>query len=311
MTDPLVGQMLDGRFMIEMDLTKTGADEGGIGLVYLARDLKFMGKETVVKILQKSAVKDEYIVRKFIHEKEALIRLDHPNIVRILDFGNLSDGRPFIVMEYLVGHSLRRKLQTTPGGPRSKLSFSETAHIVESVTKALGYTHSKNVLHRDLKPENIMLTGQDDGFDLVRLIDFGIARVEVAKLAPVTEVPRGIGTVRYMAPEQFEGKLDQTPALDIYAFAIIVYEMLTGDLPFHPESHVGMYLLEKSGVQVRPGNCGAIYRSRPKRSCFRHLNSIKRKDRRTRVSLDANWRRPCVRVPPAFLMGNKFHRSCL
>lgn len=246
-SETLVGQTLDRRFLIEKDLTESGADEGGIGLVYLARDMKLMGKQTVVKILQKAALKNEDLLRKFQHEKEALIRLDHPNIVRILDSGALSDGNPFMVMEYIEGYSLRRKLRES-----GKLDFTEAAHIIESVTEALSVAHSKKVLHRDIKPENIMLTPQDEGAERVRLIDFGIARVEDAQLAPVTTMPRGIGTILYIAPEQLQGKLEQTPAVDIYSFAIVVYEMLTGVLPFKPESIVDMFELQKQGVKVPP-----------------------------------------------------------
>jgi serine/threonine protein kinase len=246
-SDLLVGKILDGRFLIEKDLTDTGADEGGIGLVYLAKDMKLMGKDVVVKILQKAALQNEDIARKFLHEKEALIRLDHPNIVRILDSGNLTDGNPFMVMEYIEGYSLRRKLRD-----EGRLSFETAANIIESVTNALSVAHSKGVLHRDIKPENIMLTPDEEGKERVRLIDFGIARVEDSKLAPATMTPRGIGTILYIAPEQLHGKLEQTPAVDIYSFAIVTYEMLTGELPFKPESVVEMFQLQQEGVKIPP-----------------------------------------------------------
>ena len=103
--------MIDGRFLIEKNLTDAGADAGGIGIVFLARDMKLMGRKTVVKILQKAMLAVDEIARKFQHEKEALIRLDHPNIVRILDSGNLSDGNPYLVMEYIPGNSLRRRMR--------------------------------------------------------------------------------------------------------------------------------------------------------------------------------------------------------
>lgn len=246
-SDLLVGKILDGRFLIEKDLTDSGADEGGIGLVYLAKDMKLMGKDVVVKILQKAALKNEDIARKFLHEKEALIRLEHPNIVRILDSGNLSDGNPFMVMEYIEGYSLRRKLRD-----EGRLSFEAAANIIEAVTNALSVAHSKGVLHRDIKPENIMLTPEEENKERVRVIDFGIARVEDSKLAPATEIPRGIGTILYIAPEQLHGKLEQTPAVDIYSFAIVAYEMLTGELPFKPESVVEMFQLQQEGVKVAP-----------------------------------------------------------
>jgi len=241
------GKLLDGRFFIEKDLTESGADAGGIGIVFLARDMKLLGREVVVKILQKDASKNEDVARKFLHEKEALIRLDHPNIVRILDSGEFSDGNPFMVMEYIPGYSLRRTMSE-----KGQLPFAVVANVVESVSSALGVAHEKGIIHRDLKPENIMLTPQSDEPDRVRLIDFGIARVERSQLAPVTTISRGIGTVRYIAPEQLAGSIDHLPAADIYSLGIVVYEMLTGELPFKPESEVEMYMLQQQGVQMPP-----------------------------------------------------------
>lgn len=243
----LVGQTLDGRFLIEKNLTESGADAGGIGIVYLARDTKLMGRQVVVKILQEAALEHADIVRKFKHEKEALIRIDHPGIVRILDSGTLTDGNPFMVMDFIEGHSLRKLLQNY-----KQLPLAVVAHLVECVTDALAAAHSGKILHRDIKPENIMLTPQEDGFDRVRLIDFGIARVGESELAPVTEVGRAIGTVLYIAPEQLIGSLNLTPAVDIYATAIVAYEMITGELPFKPKSTAEMYKLERDGVAVRP-----------------------------------------------------------
>ncbi len=245
--DSLVGRCLDGRFLIVKNLTDSGADAGGIGVVYLATDIKLMGKEVVVKILQESALKYADIVRKFQHEKEALIRLDHPGIVRILDSGVLTDGNPFMVMDFIKGYSLRKAIKSY-----GQIPLDLAAHFVESITDAVGAAHSEKILHRDIKPENIMLTPQDEGFDRVRLIDFGIARVDDSKLAPKTEVGRPIGTIMYIAPEQLIGSLELTPAADIYATAIVIYEMLTGELPFKPKTIAEMYQLEREGVRTPP-----------------------------------------------------------
>ena len=240
------GQLLDGRFFIEKDLSECGADAGGIGLIYLARDTKLLGREVVVKILQEDASQNEDVARKFLHEKEALIRLDHPNIVRILDSGQLSDGKPFMVMEYIPGQSLRREMSAA-----GQLAFDVAANIIESVSSGLAAAHAQGIIHRDIKPENIMITRQSGG-DRVRLIDFGIARVERSLLAPVTMVTRGIGTVRYVAPEQLSGTPETKRSADIYSLGIVIYEMLTGERPFKPETEVEMYLLQQRGVQVKP-----------------------------------------------------------
>ncbi len=245
--DALVGLRLDERFLIEKNLTDGGADAGGMGVVYLAKDTKLLGKRVVVKILQESALKHPDVVRKFLHEKEALIRLDHPGIVRILDSGTLTDGNPFMVMEFIKGHSLRQTLRKN-----RQISFDVAAHLIESITDALGAAHSEKILHRDIKPENIMLTPRENNFDWVRLIDFGIARVEESELAPSTDISRVMGSVFYIAPEQLMGTRDLTPAADIYATAIVAYEMLTGELPFKPKAIVEMYQMEKDGVKTPP-----------------------------------------------------------
>ena len=250
----LEGYTLDNRFLIIRDLSvNDDADKGGIGLVYLAEDLKLLGKKVVIKILQETSSKNEDLARKFMHEKEALIRLDHhPNVVRILDSGTLSDGNPYMVMEYIHGYSLRRVLTEN-----KQLPFDFCAHVIESISNALYAAHSKKILHRDIKPENIMLTPQEESFDHVRLIDFGIARVTNSQLAPATQIERGIGTVLYIPPEQLMGQLDQSPAADIYSFAIVTYEMLTGKLPFAPHTTVEMFWLQEQGVkdglrEIRP-----------------------------------------------------------
>jgi serine/threonine protein kinase len=249
-SDSLVGQMLDRRFLIEKDLTEDGADQGAFGLLYLARDLKLLNRQVIVKILRQDSLKKEVkddIVRKFRHEKEALIRLNHPNILNLFDSGTLSDGNPFLVIEYISGYSLRQILRK-----EGKLPFDFIAHIIDGVSAALGAAHSQNILHRDIKPENIMLTPQDENFDFVRLIDFGIARLENPFHADVTQIVRGIGTPLYVAPEQLVGELEQTPAVDIYSLAIVVYEMLTGELPFQPKSNFELLELRKQGVKVPP-----------------------------------------------------------
>ncbi len=245
--DSLVGQSLEGRFLIEKNLTDGGADSGGIGVVYLAQDTKLMGKEVVVKILNEAALKHPDIVRKFQHEKEALIRLDHPGIVRIVDSGTLEDGNPFMVMDFIQGHSLRKAIQMA-----GRLPIDTAAHIIECITDALSAAHSENILHRDIKPENIMLTPLDEGQYRVRIIDFGIARVGESKLAPATEISRAIGSVLYIAPEQLIGDLDISPAADIFATGIVAYEMLTGELPFKPKAIAQMYQLEREGVKTLP-----------------------------------------------------------
>lgn len=245
--DALVGQTLEGRFYIEKNLKENGGDAGGIGVVYLARDTKLLGKDVVVKILNEEALRHPDIIRKFDHEKEALVRLDHPCIVRILDSGKLLDGNPFMVMEHVKGHSLRRALQLA-----GRLPLNVVASITEQVTDALSAAHEAKILHRDIKPENIMLTPVEEGRYRVRLIDFGIAKVQESQLAPETQISRAIGSIHYISPEQLIGRFDLTPAADIFSFGIVIYEMLTGEVPFKPQTFPEMYKLEAEGIKTPP-----------------------------------------------------------
>ncbi|GEM_PF-4789616 len=252
--DTIVHQRLDGRFFIERNLAHSGSDEGGIGLVYLALDEK-LGRKVVVKILQESAQKNDYIHLKFLQEREALTRFNHHGIVKILDHGKLTDGNPFMVIEFIDGRSLRKVLQA-----EGKLSLRSAAHLIESLTDALAHAHSKGVIHRDIKPENIMLTAQDDTFDHMTLIDFGIARVGGSKVADPTFFANVVGTIKYMSPEQHFADTDLTAASDIYSAAIVAYEILTGQLPFQPQTptesneklNSDMFRMKQLGVRTRP-----------------------------------------------------------
>lgn len=248
--DSMIGRVLDNRFLIDKNLTapEIGAEEGGIGIVYLAQDLKLMNKKVVIKILRRSIVSQAPdLLRKFMHEKEALVRLDHPNIVRILDSGTLADGSPYLVMQYLAGYSLRRLLKE-----KEILPVEQSLKIIEAVTEALGAAHAEGILHRDIKPENVMITPRGEGTGQVRLIDFGIARVLNSQIAPETRVEGCKGTVLYMAPEQLRGEISQTPASDIYSCTVMIHEMLTGRHPFQPQSLYEMLQLQYEGLKTAP-----------------------------------------------------------
>lgn len=241
------GLMLGNRFQLIRDLTSDGADAGGLGLVLLAKDTKLMSRDVIVKVLKPEALKDANIVRKFIHEKEALSRLSHPNIVRILDHGNFESGEPFLVMEFVRGYSLRRRLKEH--GP---MALNDIALIVDSVADALATAHGHGILHRDVKPENIMLTPVSGSPFHVTVIDFGIARIDEPILAPKTTFQRGAGTIIYASPEQLRGDFNQSPATDVFSFAAVVYEMITGQIPFQPKSHGEIFELHRSGVKTKP-----------------------------------------------------------
>lgn len=242
MWDSFVGQIIDGRYLIQKKI-----GEGGVGAVYLAEDSKMVKRQVVVKVLLENWLENADVRRKFEHEKEALSRLDHPGIVSILDAGVLPDDKPFIVMPFVEGRTLRQIMDE-----QENLSLNFCADVIESLSEALETAHAAGVLHRDIKPANVILTEQADQKLRVRIIDFGIARVMNSQISPMTEIERSIGTVLYVAPEQLSGSRDQTPAADVYSCGIMVYEMLTGKLPFNPGSIIEMWELQKEGVKQKP-----------------------------------------------------------
>jgi serine/threonine protein kinase len=231
---------LQGRYAIEKELGR-----GGIGAVFLARDTKLHSRLVVIKVLLDDLAQDAWVYKKFQQEVEALTRIEHPNIVGILDSGELPDGKPFIVMQYVDGATLRSQIK--PEG----MSLERVAILVQQIGRALGVAHSKGILHRDLKPENIMIQVLGDGEEQVKIIDFGIARVHNSQVAPTTVITSRAGTIAYMSPEQLAAEpLGITS--DIYALGIISYEMITGRRPFNPESILQLYEMQRDGVRVNP-----------------------------------------------------------
>jgi Tol biopolymer transport system component/tRNA A-37 threonylcarbamoyl transferase component Bud32 len=213
--DPYLGVTLGNRYRIESRLAR-----GGQALVYRARDTVVMSKPVVVKILHAAAGQNAWLRKKFRQEMEALSRIDHPGIVGVLDTGELPGGTPYLVVQYVEGMTLRKALECGPFAP------VRAAAILRQIGAGLEAAHATGIAHRDLKPENIMLQRLSDGTELVKLIDFGIAKVEKSALGSNTTTVMVAGTSRYMAPEQFQG--ENSSASDIYALGLIVCEMLTG-----------------------------------------------------------------------------------
>jgi hypothetical protein len=229
-----VGLLLKNRYRIQKEL-----GSGGFGSVYLAADEELLSKLVVVKILHGVSA-DEWSLRKFQQEKEALARIDHPGVVIILDAGQTPRGTPFLVMQFVDGVTLRKLI--VPGG----MEFRRAADIFRQIGSALQAAHAKGICHRDLKPENIMVQpGADE--DRVRLIDFGIAGVRDSAFQSGAST-RIAGTIQYMAPEQLEGKF--SPETDVYAFGAMAYEVLTGKLAV--ESARQAMALGTEGLKVKP-----------------------------------------------------------
>jgi serine/threonine protein kinase/Tfp pilus assembly protein PilF len=215
---------------------------GGFGVVYLAFDEDLPPRKVVVKVLI-DRQSDSWTEKKFRTEIQALATLNHPNIVSISDSGSTSDGRPFLVMEYVEGNRLRDLIK--PEG----MSLPLVADMVRQIGGALHAAHRSGIWHRDLKPENIIVQTLEEGAQRVKVIDFGIATVSEPN-GPAEKTSRLAGTIRYMAPEQLRGK--PSSASDIYALALITYEMVTGRTPFPAETVLELHAMQAAGVKVPP-----------------------------------------------------------
>jgi serine/threonine protein kinase len=238
--DSLLGTTIDQKYLVERML-----GHGGMGKVYLARDLTLHNRPVVIKVLLEASVKDDYVVRKFRQEVEALARIDHPGVVSVLGAGELPDGKPYIVMQYVNGVTLRSQIAI------EGMDLERAALILKQIGAALEHVHEQRIFHRDLKPDNIMLQSLKDT-ELVKVVDFGIAKVKDSVVAPSTVDKVPVGTVLYMSPEQLRGGERITAASDIYSMGVIAYEMVTGRRPFNPVSAPQLLELHREGVRVKP-----------------------------------------------------------
>lgn len=234
------GDLLRERYEIERELGR-----GGIGVVLLARDRAAFGRPVVVKMLLDRSEGNEYLWTKFLQEGEALAKIDHPSVVKILETGTLDGGRPFLVMEFVEGGSLRTVMK--PGG----LDFGQVAELVKQMCGGLQAAHAKGIVHRDLKPDNVMLQTLDGGDRHAKLIDFGVAKQAESAVAKETSAAMTVGTLSYMAPEQLEGKA--TTASDVFAMGVLAYEMLTGKRPFEVESENALVAINLMAQRQKAG----------------------------------------------------------
>ena len=230
--DKFLGAVLDGKYCVE---SKIG--QGGMGNVYKAKHVH-MDTMVAVKILHPHLVSDQTTVERFRREARAAITVNHPNAIHVMDFGVTGDKTVYLIMEFLEGISLRKLLEM-----ERCLTPEKALNIMKQVCAAVDAAHSKGVIHRDLKPDNIVIVGHDTPSELIKVLDFSIAKLKAASEGPVNLTQQGmvVGTPQYMSPEQAEGQELDTRS-DLYSLGVITYEMLTGDLPFKATTPMALIL---------------------------------------------------------------------
>ncbi len=232
--DPLVGAALAGRYLI---VRRIG--EGGMGAVYEAKHT-VIGKRVAVKVLLEKFHSNRDLVARLLQEARLASSIGHENIVDVTDFGTTDDGRSFVVMEFLDGEPLAQLVMR-----EAPLPVERSLRIARQVASALGAAHAKGIYHRDVKPENVYLVKRGDA-DFVKVVDFGISKAvkqggeDPAESYRLTHTGLLLGTPLYMSPEQARGEDDLDHRVDVWALGVMLYECLTGEVPFHANNYLGI-----------------------------------------------------------------------
>ena len=232
--DQYIGKLLDNRYEI---MEQIGL--GGMARVFRARDHR-LNRLVAVKVLKEDLAQDEEFRRRFHDESRAVAMLSHPNIVAVYDVSRSSDLE-YIVMELIDGITLKQYMQKKG----NKLNWREALHFITQIVKALGHAHSRGIIHRDIKPHNIMVLR--DGS--VKVADFGIARLTNAAHSTLTQ--EALGSVHYISPEQARGSHIDARS-DLYSAGVVLYEMLTGRLPFEGDSPVSVAIQHINSIPLTP-----------------------------------------------------------
>jgi len=232
--DSLVGSALAGRYLI---VRRIG--EGGMGAVYEAKHT-VIGKRVAVKVLLEKFHSNRDLVARLLQEARLASSIGHENIVDVTDFGTTDDGRSFVVMEFLEGEPLAQLVMR-----EAPLPVERSLRIARQVASALGAAHAKGIYHRDVKPENVYLVRRGDA-DFVKVVDFGISKAvkqggeDPAESYRLTHTGLLLGTPLYMSPEQARGEDDLDHRVDVWALGVMLYECLTGEVPFHANNYLGI-----------------------------------------------------------------------
>ncbi len=222
--------------------------EGAMGTVFRAIH-PMIGKRAALKVLKAHLCRDMKAIDRFMDEARAVNAIGHPNIIDIFAFGEMPDGRRYFVMELLAGKTLREHVRA------GRSSLGEMARIVRTLARALESAHGKGIVHRDLKPENVILVDMGDDPSLVKLLDFGVAKL-ARENEPLEHQPSGliIGTPMYISPEQARDSEDAGWASDVYSLGCIAFELLTGRPPFQGQTMMEMLTAHVTEPPVAPSS---------------------------------------------------------